>query len=758
MKSVRVALLACLCVACDSKPDQPDAGPQPVTVGQDLDERTPRALGASCPLPQAFYDGLAASQVATNAFALPDFGLTFAKDPNRLHWTDEVRNQGDLAPELACMVSSDVKAAVVLGDSDKTVRELLVAQGIYGNRDAYQVSRYDRAITVDASAQPLFAALKTWYGHAQYSGDASTYDTWDTIQGSVAAQIATLSSNVQVAVAQAILGLLAAADLRDQALTNGALDFDGWQAAAKTYFGGKNSFSLTTFGNAYKAADQMTAATNYDLLSRAGQMAARSVESLRLALAKEPLAPGATLDLTGPLGEITISMQASDDTWAGNFFLLVDGGGNDIYQDSIAVTDIVRPISVVLDLAGDDHYVQTKPYDPATDKPPVDHGRATGQAAGWFGVAILDDAAGNDEYATEYYQAYSSWGVGVLVDHAGTDTYEGWVHSQGASEFGYALLLDLGGGNDEYTTLHTSQGYGGPRGIGWLVDDGGDDTYTAWTTLIDNDPNNAPYDQEGSNFSGAQGFGFGLRVWDSNGNGVAYLSGGMGALFDLAGNDTYTCATMCQAWGYFFGTGLLWDASGNDHYTTWHKYGIGGATHQAIGVFVDASGSDAYEYSAGGIATNGGCEGVGLGYDASVGFHIDRGPEPDTYTFDQDKQQWGEVLGIARFVGLGVLINEGGDDQYHLPGVMGAYALGMTDMPYSSPPYRSSGNGTLASVAMGMFLDLGGNDTYDASGSQATNDATWKQTAATTNSTTDPFDPKLDHGYGFDGQSSWPAW
>ncbi len=57
-----------------------------------------------------------------------------------------------------------------------------------------------------------------------------------------------------------------------------------------------------------------------------------------------------------------------------------------------------------------------------------------------------------------------------------------------------------------------------------------------------------------------------------------------------------------------------------------------------------------------------------------------------------------------------------------------------------------------------MFFDLGGTDTYAPAGSQAANDCTWKQTAVTTNSTTDQFDPTLDHGYGMDGELTWPAW
>jgi hypothetical protein len=57
-----------------------------------------------------------------------------------------------------------------------------------------------------------------------------------------------------------------------------------------------------------------------------------------------------------------------------------------------------------------------------------------------------------------------------------------------------------------------------------------------------------------------------------------------------------------------------------------------------------------------------------------------------------------------------------------------------------------------------MFLDLGGNDTYDVKGSPAKNGSSWRQAARVATSMTDPFDPTLDFGYGFDGDSAWPAW
>ena len=69
---------------------------------------------------------------------------------------------------------------------------------------------------------------------------------------------------------------------------------------------------------------------------------------------------------------------------------------------------------------------------------------------------------------------------------------------------------------------------GGTRGIGYLVDDGGNDDYLAIENPIISD-----WAGEGTNWSGSQGFGFGTRLLPSG----PYLSGGLGALFDLGGSS-----------------------------------------------------------------------------------------------------------------------------------------------------------------------------------------------------------------------------
>jgi len=255
--------------------------------------------------------------------------------------------------------------------------------------------------------------------------------------------------------------------------------------------------------------------------------------------------------------------------------------------------------------------------------------------------------------------------------------------------------------------------------MGWLVDEGGNDDYLAIA-----DPIIFDWAGEGTNFSGSQGFAFGFRLGP-------YWSGGLGALLDLAGDDTYQCAVMCLGFGYFFGTGLFYDAAGDDRYTNTHKYTMGSATHQSVGLFIDGQGADVY-------TLEGDDEAIGLGYDHGVAFHIDRGDEDDVYTVENIGDF---VLGFARHPALGVLLNEGGNDAYHVPG-NGKRSLGRTEV---NPGDRDGpGQGILT---VGLFLDLGGaEDLYDVAREEVVNGGEWRQEEPLGGA----WDPKLDFGYGLD--------
>ena len=683
--------------------------PQTATAGEDIDERLNRELASSYELPKAFYDALDYMGLDLERLFMPDIGLTADWDMSRLHWTDTIRHHGHLAPTLGYMVIDDVEAALEL-DPAIAGRELLVALHTYNSRDEFVTSRYDEAITVTPSESVLMETLEAFFA----DGEEKTPEAWEKQRSKLSPAIQLIPVETQVALAQAILGLLRAAELRDQALlSKGTQTMEDWALQHQKIIKGGFPYDSSFLNGSHPGFD-------FELMSRAAQLALRSSESLRSALTVMEPVPGAVFELAGPRGRLVVDLSQSENTWKSpDLFLLVDRAGDDTYIGRVAAnTDIAQPISVVIDVAGNDLYA------PATDWD-VNAGSLTGlrlpmQGAGIFGVAILLDGAGDDEYGClTHCQGSAVYGAGILIDHGGSDVYKGYDFAQGSAEFGYGLLLDLGSDDDSYETLQHSQGYGGPRGMGWLVDQNGNDQYLAIA-----DPIIFDWAGEGTNFSGSQGFAFGWR-------GGPYWSGGLGGLFDLGGDDAYQCAVMCMGFGYFFGTGLFYDQQGDDTYVNTHKYTLGSATHQSVGLFIDGQGADTYTMT-------GDDEAIGLGYDHGVAYHIDRGDEDDIYTVENHGDF---TLGFARHPGLGTLINEGGNDEYHIPGE-GNVTCGRSWVDANDRPEQLAEIITLA-----LFLDLGGNlDNYDIARDEVGNTKTWHQTEPLGGG----WKPDLDYACGMD--------
>jgi hypothetical protein len=246
---------------------------------------------------------------------------------------------------------------------------------------------------------------------------------------------------------------------------------------------------------------------------------------------------------------------------------VLDVGGGDEY---VFPAPAAGAYQIVIDQVGDDHYGSGADF--------------AGPAAALFSVSLLVDRQGNDEYLS-YHQASiaaGAFGIAILIDEAGDDRYvndtagAGW--SQGIGVFGAGLLIDRGG-NDMYLGQKLAQGVGGPGGVGLLCDTSGHDVYFA-----DGPHFASSYGMPGVYAAMSQGFGYGIR---------GYAPGGIGALYDYAGDDRYTVGEFGQGSGYFQGLGILHDDAGDDGYTG-ARYAQGAAAHQAAGILVDARGDDVY--------------------------------------------------------------------------------------------------------------------------------------------------------------------
>ncbi len=225
------------------------------------------------------------------------------------------------------------------------------------------------------------------------------------------------------------------------------------------------------------------------------------------------------------------------------------------------------------------------------------------------------------------------------------------------------LSLDLGG-DDRYTGRH-----GVPLSldhpIGLVVDLGGNDTYEGGSKPV--------------------ALGCGLF--------------GLGAIFDLAGNDRYRCAEAGLGAGYF-GTGILADTEGDDVYVLDTHDGEGSAM-AGVGLLIDLAGNDAYTC---------GFSGQGFGETLGAGLLVDVSGN-DTYLARDDGNRsplyLNQSVSMAQGVGEGRRADLG--EGHSLAGGIGLLVDGAGDDSYHATAW-SQGAGYWWSA--GFLEDLGGNDTY----------------------------------------------
>jgi hypothetical protein len=220
-----------------------------------------------------------------------------------------------------------------------------------------------------------------------------------------------------------------------------------------------------------------------------------------------------------------------------------------------------------------------------------------------------------------------------------------------------------------------------------------------------------------------QGAGYGMRGLFFDGRSTA---GGIGLLLDLAGNDRYEAQVFAQGVGYFQGLGMLLDDGGNDRFeSAW--YAMGAGVHHAAGVFLKRGvGSDVYR-STHEMA-------LGSGNDLSVGVFVDEGGD-DEYTVGQLS------LGVAHANSTAIFVDGAGNDRYTVASET-CRALGAAYLHEWGTPRESLRN-------LGLFMDLGGVDSYPAHCERAANNKLWVGPRVWPQ-----FDLRSEAGAGADGE--WP--
>ena len=354
-------------------------------------------------------------------------------------------------------------------------------------------------------------------------------------------------------------------------------------------------------------------------------------------------------------GEIIIGGSGSS-RYTGSPSLIIDLGGDDEYNIS-AQQDNPGGSSVIIDLGGNDLYKAEDDFV---------------YGSGFLGVGILVDLSGDDTYLTKNFSLGSGlFGVGMLVDEAGDDRYFGDTFGQGAGSFGMGILVDMEGA-DQYSGALFVQGFGFVSGLGALIDSSGNDNYFAGGRYKDILRYKDHY------ISLSQGFAYGLRPM---------MSGGIGMLFDLSGNDVYTSDIFGQGSSYWFSLGTLLDVEGNDKYISF-QYAQGAGTHLCLAILEDESGNDVYISH--GVSQ-------GCGHDLALGMLWDKSGD-DNYVSESLSQ------GAGSANGFGILADESGDDGYYVQVAGNTQGYGNPRRDYGS---------------VGILLDLSGRDGYDGNGADS---------------------------------------
>jgi hypothetical protein len=403
--------------------------------------------------------------------------------------------------------------------------------------------------------------------------------------------------------------------------------------------------------------------TGAALMAVASQEAQKMLTAEGVSLPDQP----SWFEARTPLGLVVLSGKGRYTYVAGDYLLTINCGGDDMYHAGGGTADFSHPISVLIDLEGNDTYLNEDDARPAF-------------GAGIFGYGLLLDAKGDDDYNTTYAGlGCGIFGTGAVFDQGGNDKYNAYGNAEASAAFGAGLLIDLAG-NDYYGIYKYGQGYGFTKGAGMLVDVAGNDTYYA--NMEDHfngglyGPTHHVHFCQGSAYGRRADFsdghswagGFGL-ILDGGGDdkyaGDCYVQGNsywysLGMCVDKGGNDVYRCGQYSQASAPHFSIGILQDDGGDDKYVVGIRQSMGHGRDWSIAWFEDAAGNDWYQGARTTLGTSH-INSISLFWDRHGNdVYIGKGP-----TFGESEI---ETSGSVRdwLLTLGLFIDGGGKDQYYL--------------------------------------------------------------------------------------------
>ncbi len=278
-------------------------------------------------------------------------------------------------------------------------------------------------------------------------------------------------------------------------------------------------------------------------------------QSGRLGQAAAALGCACLLDLEGD------DHYAAEDFAQGYAFagvgLLLDRAGDDDYAAWAYAQGAGNGngFSALADGAGNDRYLANGHWpDVYGDSgPDSHHGASQGYSFGFRdgevllpgGLAVLADFGdGEDFYDSGNFSQGGAYffGFGLMFDGGGDDENHGYRYSQGFGVHQAAGMRWDAGGNDSYFTQCAANcGAAWDEGVGWLLDEGGDDRYEVGGLALGGTANTAVAVLVDGGGDDRYGGGGGADSQGGSGDSSYHQMQAIGALLDLGGGkDSYT--------------------------------------------------------------------------------------------------------------------------------------------------------------------------------------------------------------------------
>ncbi len=249
-------------------------------------------------------------------------------------------------------------------------------------------------------------------------------------------------------------------------------------------------------------------------------------------------------------------------TFAGGAFL-IDRGGDDVYQAWAYAqgAGCGNGFSACIDGGGSDRYVANGQWpDVYGDSGPESfHGASQGYCTGFRssrsegpaeielagGIAALVDLGdGKDYYESGNFSQGGGYyfGFGLMYDGGGDDLNHGYRYSQGFGVHQACGIRWDAGGDDVYSTKCAANcGAGWDEGVGWLIDESGDDRYDVGGLALGGTANSAVAVLVDGGGSDRYGGGGGNDSQGGSSDSSYHQFQAIGALIDLGGGkDSYT--------------------------------------------------------------------------------------------------------------------------------------------------------------------------------------------------------------------------